>query len=234
MHIGKLWSTFSKMARIVLVTAVAGSSQPWPALAGGPVPENRESFLPHVCVGGSNPGEVCFSNDGCLGGTCAIDVLSSPGTFPAQLTFMVDDDVSKFFHDETIGGVVAVTVLLRVKRAGQTHLLVQTYQNLLGSGQDELIENLRLGAFIGDTFDPVDEAKLNLAVANAEILGNFLFQEGDTELADTLRAIFGVTGKPAVLSIATPANGLAHSNHGTDGLASAVQLKVRIGFVPAQ
>ena len=54
--------------------------------------KNRD---PHTCTGGPNAGLACTADDQCPQSKCEVNYLSGPGTtFSAELTIMVDDDVS--------------------------------------------------------------------------------------------------------------------------------------------
>jgi len=167
-------------------------------------------------------------------------VLRGPDTtFEAELTLIVDDDVSKFDDTTEVFEVIAATVLLEVKDKGETHFLAQTYQNLEGRDFKSLIDALRAGPFLADTGSPVSnrraaEFRLNEALTDdpfPSILDDFLFQEGDNEMADALRAIFGVTGRPVVVDVPKDGSLVEHSDHVADSLASLIRLKVTISFV---
>jgi hypothetical protein len=152
---------------------------------------------------------------------------------------MVDDNVSKFDGTEEIADVIAATVLLEIKDKGETHLLAQTYQNLEGHDFTSLTDALRAGPFLADTGSPVSnrraaEFRLNEALTDdpfPSILDDFLFEEGDSEMADAVRALFGVTGRPIVAEVPKHAAFVERSDHVADGLASLVRLKVKIRFV---
>src|SRR5262249_50350305 len=105
------------------------------AYAIAPLPQRREEKLPHVCKGGPNEGRACTDDSQCPDSTCEINFLRGPDTtfeFEAEVTLIVDDNVSKFDGTEKISDVIAATVLLEIRDEGETHFLAQTYQNLEG------------------------------------------------------------------------------------------------------
>jgi hypothetical protein len=218
----------------LLVTA--GSSY-----AGSPVSHLREEQLPHVCRGGPREGLACTDDAQCPpGNKCEVHFLRGPDTaFEAEVTLIIDDNVSKFDGTEEISDVVAATVLLEIKHKGKTHLLAQTYQNLEGQDFKTLTEALKAGPFLADTGSPVSnrraaEFRLNEALTDdpfPSILDDFLFEEGDNEMADAVRALFDVTGRPIVAHVPRNAAFVQRSDHVADGLASLVRLKVEIRFV---
>ncbi len=59
----------------------------------------------------------------------------------------------------------------------------------------------------------------------------FCFEEGDSELANAVRALAGVTGRPIIADVPQDAAFVQRSDHVADGLASLVRLKVKIRFV---
>ena len=90
-----------------------------PADAAAPVSQLREEQLPHACKGGPSRGLACTADAQCPGSTCEINVLRGPDTmFEAEVTLIVDDDVSKFDGTEEVSGVIAATVLLEIKDKG--------------------------------------------------------------------------------------------------------------------
>ncbi len=210
------------------------------AYAASPVSQLREAQLPHVCKGGSRKGLPCTDDAGCPNSKCEISFLSGPdATFEAEVTLIVDDDVSEFDGTEEVSGVIAATVLLEIKDKGETHFLAQTYQNLKGHDFKALTDALRAGPFLADTGSPVSnrraaEFRLNEALTDdpfPSILDDFLFEEGDSEMADAVRALFGVTGRPVVVDVPKDASFVERSDHVADGLASLVRLKVKVRFV---
>jgi len=62
-------------------------------------------------------------------------------------------------------------------------------------------------------------------------LDDFLFEEGDNELADAVRALAGVKGRPIIAEVPGDAALIQRSDHVADGLASLVRMKVKIRFV---
>jgi hypothetical protein len=208
--------------------------------ASSPVSQLREEQLPHVCKGGPRKGLACTDETQCPRGTCEINFLRGPNTtFEAEVTLIVDDNVSKFDGTEEISDIIAATVLLEIKDKGETHLLAQTYQNLEGHDFKSLTDALRAGPFLADTGSPVSnrraaEFRLNEALTDdpfPSILDDFLFEEGDSEMADAVRALFGVTGRPIVAEVPKRAAFVERSDHVADGLASLVRLKAKIRFV---
>jgi hypothetical protein len=204
-----------------------------PALAGAPVSENREIELPKVCAGGREQGQVCESAEDCPGGRCRIVFLHGKPP-PIRVTLLVDDDVSSFEGDENLANVVAVTVLLEARRGHERRIFSQTYQNLDASSLESLIEGLTSGVPIADLASRdrvLTENALNTAIADGGILDDFLFQGGDSELADAIRAFYGVAGRPVVVKI-TSGDSVVHTDEEAGPLASAVQLLLSIRFVP--
>jgi len=202
---------------------------------------NREIQLPHVCQGGPNAGQSCTTNDECPDGTCEINFLDTE--FTAVVTLCVDDDVSKYDGTEQVSGIIAVTLLLEFEFEGKKHFLAQTYQNLEGKNLKKFLDALQQGPIIADTAalsrGPVNESKLNDALDPEfidgdpirSILDNVLLQTPDSEMADELRRIFGVTGKPVVASVPKTLEEVEHSDHESDGLASVARLEVKFRFV---
>lgn len=212
-----------------LLLAVFVCSAIVPAVfAGGPAPENRSATFAGTCKGGVNKGAACTQADQCPGSTCELSLDRTKLT--AVVTLLVDDDVSAYDGGETYGSVRAATLLVEVKKGGTTHLLAQTYQNLSGATLDELLGNLRGGAFVADSFDPVTESSLDTLAATTDVLGRFLFQSGDSQLAAALRNVAGVAGNPVVLGVPRSLDQATLDDHSVDGLASALRLKVKIGF----
>ena len=215
------------------------------AVAGGsPVPERREEQLPHICKG---PGksQSCTKDSDCASGRCEINFLRGPdAAFMAEVTLIIDDNVSKYdgSESEELSNVKAATVLLEIKDKGETHLLAQTYQNLEGSNFEDLVKALTAGPFLADMGSPVSNrraAERRLFEPQPDdpvhsILDDFLFEEGDSDLADAVRALFGITGRPIIADVPEDATFVQHSDHSADGdgLASLVRMKVKIRFVP--
>jgi hypothetical protein len=172
-------------------------------------------------------------------------VLNSVGPeFTAVLTIIVDDGVTKYDGTEeaVFDHVVAVTVLLETKHQGKLHFLSQTYQNLEGADLASLVAALQAGPIIADTDrsrGSVTEGKLNDALdpgfigtdPTRSLLDDVFLQTPDNEMADELRRIFGVSGKPVVVDAVKKLKFVEHFDHEADGLASVVRLKVTFRFV---
>ena len=205
---------------LLCVTRVAG--------AGGPAPENREATFARACRGGSNRNNPCTDAVDCPGGTCKI-VLAKEN-LSALVTIIVDDNVSKYDGTEAYTNVVAATVLVEISKNGTKHLLAQTYQNLKGADLTALVTNLRDGEVIGDTIAPVTESTMAVIVPTAAILNRFLVQSIDAPLADALRTLAGSVGNPLIVGVPSRLEQVAFEPHPADPLASALRLKVRIGF----
>jgi hypothetical protein len=155
---------------------------------------------------------------------CAIDFTAAlPLVVRGTLTFTVDDDESNLDTGDTCG---ASTVMLEVRKAGKTHFLSQTYL-CIPSELDVDVEFLRT------------EAGLNDAVTDASVLNRLLFRGPDGgaddpargELAQQLRDLFGVTGRPIIVSTPALIGPSDYTDHETDTLASALRLRVVIRFV---
>ena len=212
------------------------------AVAGGsPIPELREAQLPHVCKG---PGksQPCTDDSQCPSGRCEINFLRGPdAAFMAEVTLIIDDNVSKFdgSQSEELSDVKAATVLLEIKDKGETHLLAQTYQNLEGSNFEDLVKALTAGPFLADMESRdrhAAERRLFESLTDdpfPSILDDFLFEEGDNEMADAVRALFGITGRPIIADVPEDVALVQRSDHAAegDGLASLVRMKVKIRFV---
>lgn len=221
---------------IVAALALFGLVLASPALAGAPAPANRSATLPAACKGGPDHGKVCSSDDDCAGaGRCRV-VFVHGRPPPLRLTLIVDDDVSAFDGSESLANVVAVTAVLEARRGHERRIFAQTYQNLDGSSFEALVDGLTSGVPLADlpTRDRVlDEAALDAAVLDGGILEDFLFQEGDSELADAVRELYGVDGRPVVVKVAESPATFTFTGEAASGRASSVQLLVTIRFVPA-
>jgi len=220
------------LATLLMATGSAG--------AGSPVSELRETQLPHVCKGGPRKGQACTDDAQCPRGLCEINFLRGPdATFEAEVTLIIDDNVSKFDGTEEISDVKAATVLLEIKDKGETHLLAQTYQDLEGHDFKALTDALKAGPFLADMGAPVSNrraAEFRLFESLTDdpfpsILDDFLFEQGDNELANAVRTLLGVTGRPIIADVPRDAAPVQRSDHVADGLASLVRLKVKIRFV---
>ena len=218
-------------AAIALLGALAHN-----AGAGAPVSENRSVSLPSLCRGGPDQGKSCTSDGDCArAGRCRPVFLHGKPP-PVRLTLVVDDDVSAFDGSETLANVVAVTAVLEARRGHQRRLFAQTYQNLDGSSFEALVDGLTSGVPVADlaTRDRVlTEAALNAAVLDGGILDDFLFQEGDSELADALREFYGVAGRPVGGQVTAGPATFVHTDEEASGRASAIQLLLAIRFAPA-
>jgi hypothetical protein len=207
---------------VALLALTAGA-----ASAGAPASTRRDATLPHACRGGAATGAPCASDADCAPGRCVLVAQSTK--FTALVTFIVDDHVSQFDGSEDVSDVVAVTAVVEIARGGNRLVLAQVYQNLAGDDLATLVANLQAGPFIADTGNSnrrVTEASLNGA-DTAALLDDFLFQQGDDEMTDALRAFYGTTGVPVVAK----AERLERWDQGGTGLASLVRLKVRGRFV---
>ena len=213
--------------------AVAIALAAAPAWAGAPVPESREAGLPAYCLGGRSQGQTCESTQDCPAGRCRIALL--PGRPPPiRVTLLVDDDVGAFAGDESLANVVAVTVLLEARRGSERRLFAQTFQNLDASSLEALITGLTSGVPIADLASRdrvLTEETLAANVADGGLFGDFLFQGGDSELADAVREFYGVAGRPVVVAIASP-DSFVQTDAAASRLASGVQLLLTIRFVP--
>lgn len=198
------------------------------ALAGGPAPGDRALLLGATCDGGTNAGNPCMSDESCPGGACDLPVLK--GSVSALVTLIVDDDTDNWGGGASWENVITATVLLEVRKDG-TQLLAQTYVNNFGNTLLDLVQSLRLGPNIADNFNPLNEAEVEGQANAGNLIGRFLFQDGDSELADDLRTLLGTTGKPVILGVPKKANQVLFANRVADDFASVVRLKVKIGFV---
>ena len=229
-------SPYAFLSLVLAILLVAAGA----TYAGSPISQLREDQLPHVCKGGAKRGEACTEDAQCPRGLCEIKFVRGPdATFEAEVTLIIDDDVSKFDGSEEVSDVKAATVLLEIKDRGETHLLAQTYQNLEGENFDALVAALRDGPFLADMGSPVSNrraAEFRLFESRTDdpfpsILDDFLFEEGDNELAKAVRNLLGVTGRPIIADVPRDAASVQRSDHVDDILASLVRLKVKIRFV---
>lgn len=231
--------THRSSAFVALITALAVAR---PAVAGAPISQERRAGLPGICESGDHHGEACHTNADCGGvrgdvashGRCRIALL--PGKPPPlRITLIVDDDVSAFDGSETLANVVAVTAVVEARRGHERRILAQTYQNLDDSSLEALVAGLTSGVAVADLASRdrvLTEAALNAAVADGGILDDFLFQGGDSELADALRELYGVDGRPVIVKVAASPDTLVNTDEEATGRASAVQLLASIRFVP--
>jgi hypothetical protein len=169
----------------------------------------------------------------------------------AEVTLIIDDNVSKYDGSEEIEDVKAATVLLEIKDKGKTHLLAQTYQNLEGTNFNDLVKALKAGPFLADMESPVSNfrraAEFRLFESLTDdpfpsILDDFLFQEGDSELADAVVCALvemneseceRPTIRPIIADVPEDVALVQRSDpdHVKDGLASLVRMKVKIRFL---
>lgn len=192
--------------------------------AGGPAPENRAGTFTQVC---KNSGAPCDDDTQCPGSTCIVRLVR--GSVSALVTVIVDDNVSTWAGTEQTQDIRGATMLVEVRKNG-THLIAQILQNVNGADLDELVTNLRGGAFVADSFNPVTEADLNETASTPDILGRFLFQSGDVHIAQALREITGQTGQPVVIAVPRKLEQATHTARGDQPLASVLRVKVKIGF----
>jgi hypothetical protein len=220
-------------ALVVLGTLASPLAAATTAQAGAPVPERRLEDLSRVCRHGPRAGDACESDAECSGARCALDVL--PGKLlTAQVTLIVDDDVSRYDGAESIPSVVAATALVEFFQSGRKQLLAQTYQELSGATLEELIENLQAGPELADmaiSGRRVTEAQVAEAVTTRRILDDLLFQQGDGELADRVRELFHTTGEPFVVRVAAKAPKFHYEDGSADGRASVLRTEVGIRFL---
>jgi hypothetical protein len=152
----------------------------------------------------------------------------------AKVTLIVDDDVSQFDGSEAIPSVVAATALVEFFQGGRRRLLAQTYENLSGETFAELVASLQEGPELADTGNSgrrVTEAQVADAVATEGIFDDLLFQQGDGELADEVRALYRTTAQPVVVRVASKAPKFQYEDRSADGLATVVSTEVSIRFV---
>ena len=138
-------------------------------------------------------------------------------------------------------------------------LVSQTYQNLEGVTLAELIEALQAGPFVADTHlsgggggtgtgggdgggggggtgdqrrgNRVTEALMHQAASRDDLLDDFLFQEGDSAIADAVRCAFDVAGRPVITETERHLGRVEYADHTGDGLASVLRLRVEFAFV---
>jgi hypothetical protein len=198
---------------------------------------------PRVCQGGQNVGQSCTDDTQCPQSTCEPNFVRGLGSvFFAELTLIVDDDVSKYDGTEQVSDVIAVTVLLETYAKGKKYHLAQTYQKLEGSDFAALVTALQAGPIIADTDrsrGEVNESKLNDALdpsfigtdPTKSLLDDVFLQAPDNPMADELRRIFGVVGRPIVVDTVRRLGFVEHSDYEANGLASVVRLWVKFRFL---
>lgn len=205
------------------------------ARAGGPLPEIREAMLPHACKGGGNAGMACSDDTECPGSSCEINFLKGPGTtLNGELTLIIDDDTSNYGGCTTscIDDVVTATVLLEVQKNGPK-LFTQTYENLFfGATAFDVVQGLQLGPTLSDMFGPVSEFGLQQNVQANNVLYNFLLQEAEFDLANGLRRLTGIPGRPVIIAAPKKIDQFRYADETESPLGSVIRLKVKIRFVP--
>jgi hypothetical protein len=201
-----------------------------------------------LCQGGPNNNKACTPDTiQCPQGACSkIPYVAGVPALYAELTIIVDDDVSKWDGLEEADDIVAVTILLKTRFRGQDYFLAQTYQNIEGGDLTTLLMKLREGPVIADTNlsigDHIQENDLNNALdenfistthPSNSLLDDLLWQSGDSEMAEQIRQILGVVGgRPIIVGVPQVLGGVKHSDYETNGLASVARLRVTIRLVP--
>ena len=210
------------------------------AVAGGsPVPGLREEQLPHVCKGPGKP-QPCTADSQCPSGRCEINFLRGPdAAFMAEVTLIIDDNVSKYDGSASVSNVKAATVLLEIKDNGETHLLAQTYQNLEGSNFEDLVKALTAGPFLAD-MESRDRRAAERRLFEPQLTTRFILswmtsclRRGITNWRTPCALFAGVTGRPIIADVPEDVTFVQRSDHSAagDGLASLVRMKVKIRFV---
>jgi len=198
---------------------------------------NRESEILHFCEDApatqcdpdtSNETAVCSAvrpplNNGCTTGDCAMRFLkTSPSSFKATLTVIVDNNVSHFDGSApAVVNAVAMTVILDFGKKG---VLSQTYQN---TATPTVAPVDRFGVAYDEAL-LATEASIDDTTSKAHLINDFVFRGTEPDLATGIRGIFGITdGVPVVTKVGT----VRFVGHGGDGLASFLQTKIKGAFV---
>lgn len=191
-----------------------------------------------ICKGGTSDGDPCGFALACADPTseCVPDWVKGPGsTLTAMMTVMIDDTVSDWATDSAVypkccapgntSGRRATTVLLEVKRGGQTRVITQTYQN-----PDD---GMKARLFYPINYSIEEKDLINDQVACAPWLGG-RYRQPEKEIAEELLAIAGIAGvaRPVIHQAAPRGfpEGIPHQAAG-DPLGSAVRCRVVIKFL---
>ena len=215
-----------------LVTALALAALLLPAgtaWTAAPEHEDREAAFAHVCTGGPNKGQSCTppaegQKNPCPKSQCEIDYITKPNgealTITGTLTIIVNENVIDWNNPRSPLDITLTTVLLEVKKGGQSHLLTQTYQNCckIPNGDETMPGWFELAA----------ESNLGIISLHDKDLNGFISQQPESTLAQGLRDLFQRTGIPIIMETAKEFD---LSNHAGDLLGSAVRFKVKIRFV---
>lgn len=199
---------------------------------------------PRICKSGPKAGLACTDDEQCPASRCLVDYIDGHSkTFSAELTIIVDDDVSKFDESEEVTGVTAATILMKIESSGKEYFLAQTYQHLQDSGDlASFIAALQTGPILADTDKSrgsVDESNLNDALdptfigqdPTKSLMDDLRWQVPDGPMADELRRIFDKTGNIVMVERPRTLAEVDHSDYESSSLASVIRVKVKFGFV---
>jgi len=214
----------------------------WAGAGNVNTPCLREQILiPHVCQGGDQDGQECSvtaqGSEDCVviddgdcgeGGACVIDYTTNKQV-TAQVSVMLDDDATT--DGESVNR--ALTILLCVKHQGESHCFTETYLGDLDL--NELITipplistNGESGWAVYDTL--TKQERLAETVLRFKFSAPELTTNPDTDLAQALRDLFGVTGIPVVTDI-KPASKVHFDNHVADATGSVLRFQATLRFV---
>jgi len=232
-----LFSSFTFLALLLTAGSV------WAGAGNVNTPCLREqTLIPHVCQGGTQDGQECSVDaegfEDCVvtdngdcgeGGKCVIDYTSDK-EIKAQVSVMLDDDATT--DQESVNR--ALTILLCVKHEGESHCFTETYLGDLSN--NKVISIPPLGVSLSGESGWAVYDNLTKQEQLAETVLRFQFSapelttNPDTDLAQALRDLFGVTGIPVVTEI-KPASKVHFDNHIADATGSVLRFNAILRFV---
>jgi hypothetical protein len=195
----------------------------------------RESFLAHVCDGGSKNGQACAidfncgppTSGDCPGGACVIDYTTSK-VVKADVTILFDEETSTYEAPQTSLGP-ALTFVVCVRKKGE-HCFTETYRPPAAGNPCGPTASILLGSF-----GCVSEAEVAAVTMSKQYLidnWQYFVPEGlnnpDGDLANELRQLFEVTGIP-VLADFSSSGGV--DDHTGDNTGSAMHFTAKLRFV---
>ncbi|HZR84300.1 MAG TPA: hypothetical protein VFD92_24595 [Candidatus Binatia bacterium] len=172
------------------------------ALAGAPPAEVREDALPHVCKAGPTPGAACTANSTtCDPGTCVVD-FERGKTWTGVFTLIVDDTASAFDPNNRTRTAITGTLTLEVKYKGVADVISKTFLNMDGATLGDVLNSLStVGPQLADSPVSVHEDQVVNFVNNSQMMSQFLFQSGDSTMAQALRNLLQTTGNPVITKV---------------------------------
>jgi hypothetical protein len=237
MNYRPLLSSFTSLVLLLTTGSV------WAGAGNVNTPCLREqTLLLHVCQGGMQDGAPCSVEaqgvPDCVvvdkgecgeGGTCVIDYTSDK-KIKAQISVMLDDDATINGQPENR----ALTILLCVKRQGESHCFTETY--LGDPEQNQLITIPPLNSSSGEEGWSVYQALTTQEQLLEETVNRFLFSapelttNPDTDLASAVRTLFNEPeGIPVVTEI-KPASKVHFDDHIDDPTGSVLRFNAILRF----